>query len=450
MSSRVILALVATLVILATGCTSSSVSSGKHTCILDDISCDEFNLALVDSVYNREKKPEECLSDFYNRCPDYVPFEFNLDMVEIEEEDKTGLYSSIKDKALICPCDTTLAVVDVRALDPEERNVPARASDDKPQSGSGNTVLSIPRAFVDQTPGRVDLKHNAIQFEPIEDAGSDLVVIAILDSGIDQDLIEQYGLLEEQIVPMHDFVEDESAPLFHDPIGHGTLVTSIANQVTKGGKFRYTIYKIIDSDGYTNTFLAMCAMKCALTDKRPADIINMSFGGYGPDPRYEAELSIASQEAILVASKGNDGFNTDTARHLPSDNKAVFDIGGIGQPFVIARGTDSPYTFYDPPAYHSITPLPEIRLWHNSNFSTKEPFVCAPSIIITGESGEHIAGTSFSAPYVAGSLANYLITDEISITRGPSAVNRFESALSPPVNDPDRVNIQFYPIKARN
>lgn len=219
--------------------------------------------------------------------------------------------------------------------------------------------------------------------------GSLSVVVAIIDTGIDythSDLVGQY-------LPLgYDFVNSDNDPF--DDSGHGTqcagtLAATINNGIGIAGVAGVSIFaeKGLDEFGNgTAENLASC-IDHAVT--QGADIISLSWGGYG----YSQLLNDSVQNAIdagvlIVAASGDDGL---TDPFYPAALPRVFAVGAIDW-------------------NHNLAPFSNYGDWID---------VCAPGMEIyttlPGNSYGYVSGTSLACPLVAG-LAALILSEFPSYT----------------------------------
>ncbi|MBN9655013.1 cell wall-binding repeat-containing protein [Halobacillus sp. GSS1] len=210
--------------------------------------------------------------------------------------------------------------------------------------------------------------------------GASQVKVAVIDSGI----TPSHEDLTSRLTDGLDVIT--SGSVRSDEVGHGTHVTGIiaANANTKGvigvsPKIKVEPIKAGTTEGMSTTAIIR-GVQHAIDEE--VDVINMSFGGYTPDPLLQDVLWQAYQEGIvLVAASGNDGTS---AFSFPA-----------GYPWVIAVGaTDTTRSSTTAAAFSNYGPHID---------------VAAPGVDIV--STDHFGGygsgdgTSFAAPIVSGLAA---------------------------------------------
>ena len=213
--------------------------------------------------------------------------------------------------------------------------------------------------------------------------GSPSVKVAVIDSGIDQDHEDLIGKVVAQTdIPGGDGIAE-------DGMGHGTHVSGIiaatANNAKGGAGVAPGVglivvnifYQNIDGGWEANTSDSITAITYALG--QGADVINMSFGGYGDDTLFrDAINSAVGAGAVCVAAAGND--NTNQA-HYPSDYDSCISV--------ISTAVDDTRSSF-------------------SNYGVEKD-IAAPgsSILSTYFNGgyAYMSGTSMASPVVAGVVA---------------------------------------------
>lgn len=319
-----------------------------------------------------------------------------------------------------CPCDASLVVVDWRLLNIEEKTQLRQDNEDEKSNGGGNMILSLPMFNESTCYEEGKFAFFCPPGEPqIIPAQSGSPQIAILDTGLDSPIWEKLranGYITESLSMLS---HSEEVP---DSVLHGSLITTIINQIAKDNA-RFQIYQTINSKGIGTAFDAICAMRCAR--KNNAKIANLSFGAYGEHSPLNAELdSMELHNIIVIASKGNDGYNTDTNYHIPSDHPSTFAVAAtiatIAQ--ITKLNQDDPLTSINyPPASANSNIVPQLWSCSNYQIQSQEPLLVAPGIVQYTEKivstppdvdtisrNEVAVGTSFAAAYVSGIAAQFV------------------------------------------
>lgn len=216
--------------------------------------------------------------------------------------------------------------------------------------------------------------------------GSNLVTVAIIDTGIDTDHPEFTGRISE--LSYNAVTQSLGLSAIEDDEGHGTMVAGViganidnstgvagvTNQVdlmvikaNEAGKDTFKDSDIIRGIYYATDF--------------GADIINLSLGSTYANPLTKKAVEYAeSHDVLVVAASGNDGENIKV---YPASFDSVVSVGSIDQ-------------------YSERSSF--------SNYNDAVDVVAPGSGIVTTNLGNAYAtvnGTSFSSPYVAGIAALY-------------------------------------------
>jgi serine protease len=140
--------------------------------------------------------------------------------------------------------------------------------------------------------------------------GSDIITIAVIDSGVDLSHEDLQGIF----VPGYDFVENDTIP--QDDDGHGThvvgIIAALTNNnkgvagVTWGQNVKIMPLKVLDRYGTGSTFNFAKAIVYAVD--HGAKIINASLGSPGPSALLQDAVRYAHQnDVVMVCAAGNDG-----------------------------------------------------------------------------------------------------------------------------------------------
>ena len=240
--------------------------------------------------------------------------------------------------------------------------------------------------------------------------GSDKVVVAVLDSGVDythEDLTRNIWTRPADMAPYQDnelgTVEDElgfnaidnsSDPM--DENGHGTHCAGIigaegSNDIGISGvnwKVRIMPLKFMNAGGFGTTKDAIEAINYVIDRKKAGvnvRIISASWGSTQKSRALEEVIRKAYENDILfVAASGNSSTNNDRTPHFPSS--------------------------YNVPNVISVAALDRNdQLARFSNFGVKSVAIAAPGVDILstwlGNQYEEKSGTSMATPVVAGVAA---------------------------------------------
>lgn len=245
--------------------------------------------------------------------------------------------------------------------------------------------------------------------------GSEDVVVAVLDSGVDYthvDLRENMWIRPESIPPytdnelgtFNDLNGFNGTDRIADPMddnGHGTHCAGIIGAEGDNGEgisginwhVKIMPLKFLSRGGFGSTADAIEAINYAIDRKRHGvniRIISASWGSTSRSQALEDTIRAAGDAGILfVAAAGNDGSNNDSRPHYPSN--------------------------YNLPNVVSVAALDRNdKLAGFSNFGAKTVHVAAPGkdILSTwlGDTYREASGTSMATPYVSGIAALIIAT----------------------------------------
>jgi subtilisin family serine protease len=246
--------------------------------------------------------------------------------------------------------------------------------------------------------------------------GSDKVVVAVLDSGVDythQDLVsniwsrpdavpqyadDELGTFDD----MHGFDADADGGDPMDDNGHGTHCAGIIgaegdnNLGITGINWNVSIMplKFLGRGGFGTTANAIKSINYAIDRKQHGvnvRVINASWGSTQYSRALEDAIRAAGDQGILfVAAAGNNGTDNDKRAHYPSN----YDLPNVISVAALDR-TDSLASF--------------------SNYGVKTVHIAAPGreILSTwlGDEYREASGTSMAAPHVSGVAALILASE---------------------------------------
>ncbi len=253
--------------------------------------------------------------------------------------------------------------------------------------------------------------------------GSDKVVVAVLDSGVDythKDLVANIWTRPDSIpqyaddelgsfddVNGYDADADAGDPM--DDNGHGTHCAGIIGAEGDNGEgiaginWNVSIMplKFLGRGGFGSTKNAIEAINYAIDRKKKGvnvRVINASWGSTQYSRALEDAIRAAGEQGILfVAAAGNNGTDNDRRAHYPSN----YDLPNVISVAALDR-TDSMATF--------------------SNFGVKTVHIAAPGreILSTwlNNAYREASGTSMAAPHVSGVAALILAAEpNLSVTK---------------------------------
>jgi len=216
--------------------------------------------------------------------------------------------------------------------------------------------------------------------------GSDIVIIAVIDSGVARD----HEDLHSKVVPGYDFVNDDNDP--YDDHGHGTFAASIAAAETNNGvgiagvswHARIMPIKVRDHNGYGTYLTIATGMRYAVDDG--ARVLNLSIGGRSPSFILEDASSYChSQGAVIAVAAGNTG----SAVLYP----AAYDDYCLAVAAADANDERPTWSNYGPQVDVA---APGYFVWGAAYY---------PGSPTNLNSYKWDSGTSFAAPYAAGAAA---------------------------------------------
>ncbi len=253
--------------------------------------------------------------------------------------------------------------------------------------------------------------------------GSDKVVVAVLDSGVDythKDLVANIWTRPDEIPQyaddelgsfddVHGFDADANAGDPMDDNGHGTHCAGIIGAEGDNGEgiaginWNVSIMplKFLGRGGFGTTKNAIEAINYAIDRKQKGvnvRVINASWGSTSYSRALEDAIRAAGEQGILfVAAAGNNGTDNDKRAHYPSN----YDLPNVISVAALDRN-DAMASF--------------------SNYGVKTVHIAAPGreILSTwlGDAYREASGTSMAAPHVSGVAALILASEpNLSVTQ---------------------------------
>lgn len=307
-------------------------------------------------------------------------------------------------------------------LDPADsavsrRDLLLRNTSGRPNDPQFNQQWSLNNLGQDGGKERADI--DALQAW-LKTRGSDKVVVAVLDTGIDYthkdlasnmwsrpDSVPQYADDElGSFDDLHGYDADADAGDPMDDNGHGTHCAGIIGAEGDNGEgitginwnVRIMPLKFLGRGGFGTTKDAIESINYAIDRKKKGvnvRVINASWGSTQYSRALEDAIRAAGEQGILfVAAAGNNSSDNDRRAHYPSN----YDLPNVISVAALDR-TDSMASF--------------------SNFGVKTVHVAAPGreILSTwlGNAYREASGTSMAAPHVSG-VAALIIASEPNIS----------------------------------
>lgn len=232
------------------------------------------------------------------------------------------------------------------------------------------------------------------------ETGSDQIVIAVLDTGIDTG----HPDLAAKIVAGFDFVDDDADPT--DLHGHGTHVSGIAAGVTDNGVgiagmswgARVMPVRVLDEDGGGSFDDIIDGITWAVN--HGADILNLSLGGTNYSQALQDAVNAAHAAGrLVIAAMGN--YRNSNPANYPAACANVFAVA--------ATERYDNYTSFSQYGAHCDIAAPggEMSWYHDPDgiYSTLPTYACTMSASGYLNSYDYERGTSQAAPFVSGLAA---------------------------------------------
>lgn len=206
--------------------------------------------------------------------------------------------------------------------------------------------------------------------------GGEEVKVAIVDTGLDVGLFQQYYPSRELSVYNVEADSDEFAEM-EDVVGHGT---HIAGTIAEGTTEQTGIVAI-KADKGKELFVASVNVAIYKAIEMDVNVINMSFGGSGYSMSLKLALDAADEAGIItVAAAGNDN---STELFYPASYDNTISVAALDMNFERAVWNEAENS--------------------GSNYNEMVDYA-APGTIIRSING-YASGTSVAAPHVSAAVA---------------------------------------------
>ena len=226
----------------------------------------------------------------------------------------------------------------------------------------------------------------AVDFANSHNENMQQITAAIIDTGCDMTLFNKY--YGGKITEFYNVLKDSTTEM-SDVDGHGTHV---AGTIAEGTPSNVKIMPIKVSNDGSMYYTDIIAAINYIGRYKKADVINMSFGGYGYNEALEQTIDSAKKMNIIsVAAAGND--NT-SKKHYPSSFESTISIASVDSD--LNKSTFSNYgaeiTFAAPGTSIKSIMGKDTRI--SQNRGNKD-----------GDDHETISGTSMATPHAVAAVA---------------------------------------------
>jgi hypothetical protein len=192
--------------------------------------------------------------------------------------------------------------------------------------------------------------------------------------------------------------------------GHGTFIAGLVEQVAPGAKVE--VWHVLEPEGDGNEVDIAARIDALPARNGPGDrgcVLNLSFGGYvmeHGDVLASAILEAQARGYVVVSSAGNDGVCTPT---IPA---SLPDVVGVG-----AIGPDGPALFsnYGPWVRACAPGVDLVSTFFRQFLGAETPATPLDPDPDNFADWARWSGTSFSAPVVAGALAQHARVHQVSM-----------------------------------
>ena len=198
-----------------------------------------------------------------------------------------------------------------------------------------------------------------------------------------------------------------------DNDGHGTHVAGIIAGTVTGVAKNATIIPVraLDSCGNGTELMIRYALDWILADHQLGQkaIVNMSIGFDGTATNIDSRITSLINEGVLVVAAAGNGDDTGhgitSCGTTPAGTSGTFSVGA-------SNSTDAETTWSN---YGDCVDI----FAPGSNITSTWPYYKASAGSIAVVNGYHrLSGTSMAAPHVTGALAQYLQTQNLTVSSG--------------------------------
>ncbi|MFH1309094.1 MAG: S8/S53 family peptidase, partial [Candidatus Omnitrophota bacterium] len=226
------------------------------------------------------------------------------------------------------------------------------------------------------------------QLEELKNAseGGAKVTIALLDSGIDRDILD-INIIDGYDFTDENYLEGFSYGFYDDVIGHGTLTAATISSQKYGVAPSADIMslKIFDENAETTSSIVADAIYYAVDSG--AKILSMPFSVFPMSDQLENAINYAyNKGAILITASGNDGME-------------ILDASLAAQSSVITVG--------------AVDNDGKMSAW--SNYGSEIDLFAPWDVIDVKDNDAKMQGTSFSTAFVTGIVA-LMASENLDIT----------------------------------
>jgi Subtilase family len=199
--------------------------------------------------------------------------------------------------------------------------------------------------------------------------------------------------------------------------GHGTFIAGLVEQVAPGAKVE--VWHVLEPEGDGNEVDIATRIDALPARTAPGDrgcVLNLSFGSYVMEQGEVLASAIREAQArgyVVVSSAGNDGVCTPT---IPA---SLPDVVGVG-----AIGPDGPALFsnYGPWVRACAPGVDVVSTFFRQFLGAETPATPLDPDPDDFEDWARWSGTSFSAPIVAGALAQHARVHQVSTAEAVTQV----------------------------